>query len=447
LFKKLTLALCLASVSQAVSLAQVAAAGPPIFVGLGDSIGEGVQSADANHRTQPNTYLNRIAQQLAVPFPLPLIQTNPAGFVGETFNRSRIDPTLETANLAVSGADTSSILADMSGLPIDDETDLVLSPRTGSQISIAQSIKPTYTVCWIGSNDALGAVLSFNNLNGTQVTSQSQFLANFQQIIDGLNTWGGKVVYANVPDVTKVGFMLNNQDLITFLGNDYGLPDGSLTSAIAMLLIKLGFNDGSLIQDPDWVLDPTEQQNIVNAVVGFNQTISAQTATVGAGLVDAYTLLNEIISNPPMFGNTTITNRFLGGLFSLDGVHPSDIGHAIAANFFIIGMNSLYNLNTPLISQSQLMAILKDDPFVDFNNDLVVRGRPEAGLLETLGPKLGISGDKGDAPIHRGVDPSMGPAFMRAYFQATGKDPNTPYTYNDAVHALAQVFGVERYMK
>lgn len=447
MIRKFALAVCLACVSQAASIAQVFAAAPPTFVGLGDSIGEGVQSADSNARTQPNTYLNLVARQMGVPFPLPLIKSSPFGAVGETFNRSRMDPNLLTANLSVSGASTGSILNDMSGTPIDDEVDLVLSPQIGSQITIAQSLRPPFTICWIGANDALGSVLSFNQLNGTQFTSQAQFQSNFQQIVTGLTGWGGKIIFANVPDVTKVGFMLSRQDLITFLGNDYGLADGSYTSAIAMLLIKLGINNGSLIQNPDWVLDPTEIQNIQNAVIGFNQTMATQTAAAGVPLLDAYTLFNDIVAVPPTFGNVTVTNRFLGGIFSLDGVHPSDIGHALVANFFIGEANSFYHMNIPPMSQAELDSIVKADPFIDFNGDLVVHGRPFAGLLETLGPFLGISGDAGDVKVHRGVDKSLGPKFMRAYFQAMGKDPNTPWNENDAIHALAQVFALDRYVK
>jgi phospholipase/lecithinase/hemolysin len=420
---------------------------PPPFVGLGDSIGEGVQSADANERTQPNTYLNLIAEQMGVPFALPLIKTSPIGYVGETTNRSRINASVETPDLAVSGASTGSILSDSASTPIENETDLVLSPQTGTQITIAQGLQPPFAICWIGNNDALGAILSFNDLNGTQVTSQAQFAANFQQIVNGLTGWGGKIMFANVPDVTEAGFMMNNQDLITFLGNDYGLPDGSLTSAIAMLLVKLGINDGSIIKNPNWVLDPAEITNIQNAVIGYDTTIASQTAAAGAGLVDAYTLFNDIIASPPQFGNVTLTNSYLGGLFSLDGVHPSDIGHALIANYFIIASNSFYDMSIPLIGQQELSTITMDDPFVDFDGSLVVRGRPYAGLLETLGPYLGISGNKTNGPIHRGVDKTMGPKFMRAYFEATGRDPNTAWTQDDAIRALAQVFGVEQYMR
>lgn len=39
----------------------------PRLVGMGDSIGEGVQSADASYRTQPASYLNWIAFKMGAP--------------------------------------------------------------------------------------------------------------------------------------------------------------------------------------------------------------------------------------------------------------------------------------------------------------------------------------------------------------------------------------------
>ena len=103
------------------------------LIGLGDSIGEGVQSADASLFTQPSSYLNLIAGQIASPFPLPLIVTTPLGLVGDTTLRFRLLPFVRSANLAVSGADVNALLrepADALGIfDIDTETDFDPSVR------------------------------------------------------------------------------------------------------------------------------------------------------------------------------------------------------------------------------------------------------------------------------------------------------------------------------
>lgn len=51
----------------------------PSLLGLGESIGEGVQSVDAAIQTQDHGCLNLIAGQMGVEFPPPLIVTGPFG--------------------------------------------------------------------------------------------------------------------------------------------------------------------------------------------------------------------------------------------------------------------------------------------------------------------------------------------------------------------------------
>jgi hypothetical protein len=67
-------------------------AGEPLilFAGMGDSIAEGVQTADANEWTQPFSFLNLIAWRMGAPFPLPLIRTGPFAVVGDNAQRLRI---------------------------------------------------------------------------------------------------------------------------------------------------------------------------------------------------------------------------------------------------------------------------------------------------------------------------------------------------------------------
>ena len=419
----------------------------PVYVALGDSLGEGVQSADATYRTQPFSYVNRIAIQLGLNFPLPLIQGTPFTIIENVTNRTRVDPTVASSNLAVSGADSTSILNQSAGAPIDDETDLVLSPRTGSQVQIAQSLRAPFMTCWIGSNDALGAVLAFDHLDASQLTPVPVFAANYHQIVQNLTGWNNLVVFGNVPNVTDVGFLFSNDDLTRFLGQDFGLPAGSYTTVVAMLLLKLGIVDGSLLQNPNWVLDANEVQTIENAIHQYNLIIAQEAAAARMPVVDINSLLDYVHQHPVSIGNVTLTTRYLGGMFSLDGVHPSNIGHAIVANQFLKVTNSAFHLNAPLLTTQQLINILGQDPFVDFNGNLKVRGRPLAGLLETLGPALGISGDSTDALVKPGINAALGSKFMQAYFSAKGRDPNTAWTQKDAVEAMRHVLGLQKWAK
>src|SRR5277367_4289075 len=131
------------------------------FVAMGDSITEGVQSADANLRTQPNNWAALVAQQMGVSFSLPLIQTSPAASIFSILGRTRIDPLLSSPDLGVSGATIHDLLYTASARPVTTETSLVFAPRFGqTQMSIAQSVNAPVNMVWIGNNDVDGAVLS-----------------------------------------------------------------------------------------------------------------------------------------------------------------------------------------------------------------------------------------------------------------------------------------------
>jgi len=420
---------------------------PYTLVGMGDSIGEGVQSADASYRTQPNTYLKLIANQMGVSFPLPLILDGPTTTIESVTGRTRINPNALSANLAVSGASVDSMLNQMAGQPVTTEADLVLEPRTGTQMQIAQSLKAPMTICWIGNNDVLGAILAWNQLDASQMTPLAAFQSDYATITADLKAASAAVVMATIPDVTEIGYVVSPQDLQLFLGNSYGLPQGSFTTVPTMLLIKLGLLPPTILQNPNYVLDPTEIAAIEQRRQQFNQIIKSDAAAAGFAVADIAGLFQQYQQNPPVFDGLALSTRFNGGLFSLDGVHPSDIGHALAANAFIAAANQQYGFKIPPISKANLLKIAEADPFLDWDQDLVVAGRPFAGLLETLGPKVGISGDLNDKPPASAaaassgskINPAAGQAFMQQYFALKGLN-KTSWTEADAIAAMQDVF-------
>jgi lysophospholipase L1-like esterase len=429
-------------------------AGAP-FVAMGDSITEGVQSADSNLRTQPNNWATLVAQQMGVSFPLPLIRTSPEAVIFSTTGRTRISPQVSSPNLGVSGATIHDLLYTAAAQPISTETSIVLSPRYGqTQMSIAQSLNAPLYGIWIGNNDVDGAILSWTDLDASQMTSIADFSTDFAQMISLLSAMHTRAVIATIPDVTQIGFVFSPSDLKRFTGKDCCLPNGSYTTGPTALLIKLGLVGCSILLDPSFVLDPTEIAAIQQRLQQFNQIMTADATAAGFGVVDVYGLFQQIEQTPPMFFGVPVTVKFNGGLLSLDGVHPSDTGHALSANAFIQVANQMYGMNIPLLSKDQLNQIAAADPFIDWNGNLIVRGRPLAGLLETLGPFLGISGDFNDTPptearnasVRNGakVNAELGQAFKRQYLTLKGLPISTSWSEQDAIEAMKDVFGRRR---
>lgn len=373
------------------------------LAGIGDSIGEGVQAADAAWQTQVFSYLNFINFQMGSDLSLPLIQTNFLGVVGDTSGRFRIFPEQTTTNNAVSGATVNSLLNNSANATtpddIDSEIDLILFPRQQSQIESVENLAPEMIICWIGNNDVLSAATSFGNMNASQLTPLVDFERDYVALTDRLGALvadhGTKVVFANIPRVTDIGFLVDRAAAEAMVGFTVNLPDGHYTSVIGVLLMKILGND-NLVNDPDFVLDDTEIETIQSRIEEFNIVIQREAGRIGMPVVDVHAKFTEMIANPPVFLGIPLTHHMLGGLFSLDGVHPSNIGHALLANEFIRTINQSFNMNVPLIADNVLTFLFLFDPSIDKDKDGKATGRLGVGLIETLMFLFGITGDVND---------------------------------------------------
>ena len=72
----------------------------------------------------------------------------------------------------------------------------------------------------------------------------------------------------------------------------------------------------------------------------LNGIISTIAAQFDLPVVDANGILNDIHDHGLHYAGTEITTDFItGGLFSLDGVHPTSKGYGVIANEFIEVIN------------------------------------------------------------------------------------------------------------
>lgn len=408
---------------------------------LGDSLSEGEQSADANRETQPVGYASLIALQMRGSFPLPLISISPVGVAGSTFLRHRIHPDVISADLGVSGATVSDTLATSAQPGTNNEYDLVLSPRNTTEIGAAVASPAPLILYWAGTDDVIRAILSFDKLDGSQITPATTFRANFTRAMAKLKALGRPVVVGNIPDVTQIAFLMDRRTLAQYAGSDFGLAEGSYTTLITALLLRLHLEDTSILQNGDYTLDPTEIAHIRQSVSSFNAIIADAAGRAGFPVVDVHAYFEDFVAHPPAYGGATLSNRYLGGMFSLDGIHPSDISYALLANDFIRVIDSRYGRSIPPLTGEQLDRIARHDPFVDVKGDGRVRGRFGAGLLETLAPIVGLKHDVKHPETNR----SLGERFMAEYRkrmrQATPKGAEA--AKNEVHDAMRHMFGLD----
>ncbi len=282
--------------------------------------------------------------------------------------------------------------------------DIVLRGN-GSQFQQAKLLHPTVVVLWIGNNDVLGYATS-GGAAPTAPTPVPQFQYLYSQLADSVASLGAKTVVVNIPDVTTIPFfttvgpmvglelpsivklyyqkhgetvasgqatandLLTGKILLTLQGSEYapllGHPTGKWYRDHGYPALPQGIDTtkpfGFHPQNP-WpdalTLDADEMANAESTVAAYNSTISAMAAKDNFGLVDINGYLKQVRA-ADFSGGTTIngvnfTTMFVeGGIFGLDGVHPTDRGQAIIANQIISVLNSKFGANLSTINVSTI---------------------------------------------------------------------------------------------
>ncbi|GAA4275297.1 SGNH/GDSL hydrolase family protein [Aquimarina mytili] len=99
-----------------------------------------------------------------------------------------------------------------------------------------------------------------------------------------------------------------------------------------------------------WVLTPEEQEEIAAATTAFNAVIDAAVQQEGLAFVDANELLDQVSEDGIQFDEFLIQgNLVFGGLFSLDGVHPTARGYSYLANEAAQAINATYGSTLPMV--------------------------------------------------------------------------------------------------
>jgi hypothetical protein len=158
---------------------------------------------------------------------------------------------------------------------------------------------------------------------------------------------GSEIVVANVPDVTTLPYLVPAPKLAAILGlpfdvlgsllgvgpGDYLNLDG-IPSAVDILL---GHANGPL--PPNRVITAAEVVQLQKATERFNRFVARQAREKRAILADTASLLSLLDKYGAIVNGQPVTTDYLGGIFSLDGIHLTEGGSAITANLFIAAMN------------------------------------------------------------------------------------------------------------
>ena len=341
---------------------------------VGDSLTAGFQNGSLLDTQQPHGWAALVAQQANYNITLPLIA--PPGAPGVLqlvsvnplviqqapgITTGRDNPDQQATDLAVPGHTLNDLLnTGPTATPTTGQeflTDLVLAFPLGnnpsSQAGEAIGLKPTTLFVWIGNNDALIA-----NDTGmpSSMTSVNDFNTEFALLMQGARSQtNAMLVVANIPDVTKLPSLTPANAVIaeaaaksglstTQIGTILGISDGDLVNATGLAEVQadlqaLAASQPTTPLSDGGVLTAAEVTQVQQTIASYNQAIATQAGAANAILVDIHALFESLQSGKTING-VTITPAFLGGIFSLDGTHPTNTGYALVANAFIDAMNA-----------------------------------------------------------------------------------------------------------
>jgi hypothetical protein len=353
------------------------------YAAMGTSIGAGYQSGGLVYRHQLQAYPALFAGQVGATFTYPAISDSgiPALLRLVSLGTSPV-----IVQSSVTGSPTNLLLptpyTNMSipGAVLNDVRDTTYYSRSvifaiiqrgqGSILEQVVRLRPTFISFEYGANEVLGPATSGS---GTPILSVAQFggllTITLNTLQDSLPD--ARLALFTVPDVTSIPFVTTIKPYVTLpngthvpllVGEDAAHPEGELNPDDYVLLtasgllaagtgipIALGGNGNPL--PGAVVLTAAEATGLQETVDGYNLAIRAEATARGAALVDLYGLLKTAATTGIQVGGARYTSAFLtGGLFSLDGVHPTDLAHGLIANRMIDAVNAKFGASIPHVS-------------------------------------------------------------------------------------------------
>jgi hypothetical protein len=363
------------------------------LVVVGDSLSAGFQNFSLFDSTtspiplpggQKQGYAALVATQAGASLTLPLIsypgippqlELTSGGIMRSNAIGARENPANQTFNLSVPGFTVANALAypfpgDPVGNAIDAMSDSVLAygplacgpfpigkNTYVSEVACAAQLNPQTILVSIGDNDALQALTL-----GIPPTSTGTFAEQYAILLAGLTATRAHVVVSNIPDVTAIPFLVPVPAFKLYVCPGVTLPSTVTDQDFVVLDITnpeppmpISICSNYAVRKAALVAQTQA------AVTQFNQIIATDARLLGAALVDVNSLFKTLSAHGYMVNGKTLTTGFLGGLFSLDGIHPTNTGYAILANATIQSMNAKFNMAIPQVSVSTVAAM---DPLI-----------------------------------------------------------------------------------
>lgn len=273
------------------------------------------------------------------------------------------------------------------------------NPLGEKPLDEALKIRATFFTLWLGANDVLGYATSGGSGNGAGTTAGtsdisplSNFTYSYNMTVDSMTAHGAKGVLINIPDVTSIPFfttipvrgLVLRQGQADSLSAAYRPLGITFTAGANYFIIEDASAPGGLrkanegeyiilttpqdsIKCAGWgsrkpipkqyVLSADEVAYVKAATTAFNGVIAATAAAHNLPVADMNAYLKTISSGIEFNGVNFNATFVTGGAFSLDGVHLTPRGYALAANYILRTINNKYNSTLPMIDVNKYSGV------------------------------------------------------------------------------------------
>jgi len=380
------------------------------LVVVGDSLAAGVENGSMEDNQQEHGFASVIAGQIHTPLVLPLVPSPGAPNTLELIS-AQFPPVIEPVpgtlpfppldnpfadinDLAVPGQTVADALnrKPNANFATTDETQLATDLVLGfpcpillpcpalSQVQRAVALRPTTVIVDIGNNDILAAVTS--GQLPSLLSAPDAFFANFNNsygsLLNSLAATKATLIVGNLPDVMEAAYFVPVSKLaqrenlpLLLVMEALGVGPLDFVTLAALPAIEAILTRSApgplpvfcLVASPSTpcVVTFAEAAAVRLVTIVLNAIIQVQAAIHGAVVVDLFSLIDHLYADGYQLGNSTLTTDYLGGLFSLDGLHPTNTGYGIMANEFIKDINEAFQTNIP---PANILEIAEHDPLV-----------------------------------------------------------------------------------
>jgi hypothetical protein len=263
--------------------------------------------------------------------------------------------------------------------------DVILrNPGAGNFTAFQQAkfFRPSVIACWVGMYDVLSYAQSGKTGPFPEPTSVADFTTHYKALMDSLLTITSAVLVANLPDITDFPYFhvvptvvidtLTNTPYLN--GNDstvnlIGVNPTDLILMPAKYAIRQGYGipvgilngNGEPVPE-NFVLDAKEIAEIQEVIEGYNSAI-AGICSGKIPVVDMSSFYKLLKTGVSIGGFVFSADYLTGNFFSLDGIHPSNIGNALVANIWINTLNIAYEVSIPPVDILKVMQDTQPDRY------------------------------------------------------------------------------------